>query len=267
MLMQREEIMSQIVDPNMLNHLYEVRSICGEKCKLIMMKWFSCLRLPGVRWSFRNAINCTSGCRVCRPSLKTSVSNQFKKSRETPWIMPLRWRRRVLPQTRPGRLPNWRRTSKRLARSVKCLLLYLGPSYLSRISRKTSRRPSRLNSSQTLPPICVSVAPRPNSSSSKAGSMSVKSAFWTRSTRTSHTKTFIWRCSTRCKTSCGSGWSNCRATRPTFQIASPLNSSLLLLLLSLLPSLPPPPNRTLRMRRLLHLLKSLRSAPAAGWLL
>ena len=27
MLMQREEIMSQIVDPNMLNHLYEVRKI------------------------------------------------------------------------------------------------------------------------------------------------------------------------------------------------------------------------------------------------
>ena len=37
MLMQREDIMSQIVDPTMLDHLYEVRSCrsCRErKCKL-----------------------------------------------------------------------------------------------------------------------------------------------------------------------------------------------------------------------------------------
>ena len=156
-----------------------------------MMKCFSCPRLPGVRWSFHNAINCTNGCRVCRPSLKTSASSQFKKSPETPWTMPLRWRRRALPRTKPDRLPSWHRTSKRLAHSVKCLLLYLNPSCLSKISRKTSRSQSNLNSSQTLPPICVNVAPRPNSSSSKAGSMSVKSAFWTRSTRKNHMRTFI----------------------------------------------------------------------------
>ena len=229
-----------------------------------MMKCCSFPRLPGVRWSFRNAINCISGCRVCRPSLKTFVSSQFKKSQETPWTMPLRWKRRVLPRTRPGRLPSWHRTSKRQAHSVKCLLLCLDPSRLSRISRKT-RCPSHLNSSRTLVLICVNVAPRRNSSSCRAGSMSVKSAFWTRSTQTSRTRTSISRCSTRCKISWGSGWSNCRATRPTSQIDNPLNSSRLLLPLSLLPNLPPPPSRTQRLQ-LLHQLRSLRSAPVAGQL-
>ena len=60
--------------------------------------------------------------------------------------------------------------------------------------------------------------------------------------RKNRTKMSIWRCSTKCRTLWGSGWSSCRATRLTFRTNSNNNSSSLTTPGNPMLSNPPPKN-------------------------
>ena len=167
-------------------------------------------------------------------------------------------KKRILPKAKLGRRRSSRRISRRRVRLERCLPLsrdqqlrrknslhsplpLFHRSHLNRLAR-VLLQDLLVQTQTTILPMYVNAALKPNSFNCRVGSMFVRSAYWMRFMRKNRTKMSIWRCSTKCRTLWGSGWSSCRATRLTFRTNSNNNSSSLTTPGNPMLSNPPPKN-------------------------